>query len=195
MICCLFIIQKLMASILKTHDLEISAFFDDKEISARYLKDTDHDAIFSLLKACEDFFLLSHGIPSAEDDAHDLLTDLPPEISPDQKGVIGFFDRDFMLAAALDFLIGYPGENIWFIGLLLIHPDLRGQGFGTRILSGFEAWARTNQGKALMIGVLECNTTALHFWKANGFMEVERSGPRTVGLKQHMIIRMRKDLI
>jgi ribosomal protein S18 acetylase RimI-like enzyme len=45
-----------------------------------------------------------------------------------------------------------------------------------------------------MIGVLECNTAALHFWQANGFREVERSGPRTVGLKQHMIIRMSKDL-
>ncbi len=194
MICCLFIIQKLMASTLKTHDLEIPAFFDDKEISARYLKDTDQDAIFSLLKVCDDFSLLSHGIPSAIDDAHDLLTDRPPGILPDQKAVIGFFDRDFRLAAALDFLIGYPGENIWFIGLLLIHPDLRGQGFGTRILSGFEAWARTNQGKALMIGVLECNTAALRFWQNNGFREVERAGPRVYGLREHTVIRMRKNL-
>jgi GNAT superfamily N-acetyltransferase len=183
-----------MASTLKTHDLKIPAFFDDKEISAYYLKDTDQDAIFSLLKACADFSLLSHGIPSAEDDAHDLLTDRPPGISPDQKAVIGFFDRDFRLAAALDFLIGYPDENIWFIGLLLIHPDLRGQGFGRRILSGFEAWARTNQGKALMIGVLECNSSAMRFWQSVGFQEVERSGPRVYGLREHMVIRMRKNL-
>jgi ribosomal protein S18 acetylase RimI-like enzyme len=183
-----------MASTLKTHDLEIPAFFDDKEISARYLKDTDQDAIFSLLKACEDFYLLSHGIPSAEDDAHDLLTDRPQGISPDQKAVIGFFDRNHGLVAALDFLVGYPEENIWFIGLLLIHPDYRGQGHGTRILSGFEAWVRTNQGKALMIGVLECNTAALRFWQNNGFREVERAGPRVYGLREHTVIRMRKNL-
>ena len=184
-----------MPNILKTHDLEISAFFNDREITARFLNDTDQDVILLLLKACDDFSFLSSGLPSVEDDAHDLLTDQPAETSPDQKGVIGFFDGDHRLVAALDFLTGYPAEKIWFIGLLLIHPDLRGQGCGTRILSGFEALARTNQAKALMIGVLECNTAALRFWQANGFQEVERTGPRLYGLRKHIIIRMRKDLI
>ena len=183
-----------MPNILKTRDLEITAFFNDREINARFLNDTDQDVILSLLKACDDFSFLSSGLPSVEDDAHDLLIDQPLETSPDQKGVIGFFDGDHGLVAALDFLVGYPEENIWFIGLLLIHPNLRGQGCGTRILSGFEAWARTNQAKALMIGVLECNTAALRFWQNNGFLEFERSGPRTYGLKEHIVIRMRKDL-
>lgn len=183
-----------MAPNLKHRDLEIPASFAHLGYTVRYLNDADQAAIFTLLQACDDFSILSSGLPSVEDDARSLLSDHPPGISPGKKGVIGFFDSDCMLAAALDFLVGYPGENIWFIGLLLIHPDLRGHGWGKHILSEFKAWVRANQGQALMIGVLECNTSALRFWYANGFREVERTGPRAYGLKQHTIIRMRKEI-
>lgn len=183
-----------MPSSLKTCDLKIPASFARVGYSARFLAASDQIAIFALIQACDDFFILSNGMPSVEGDARSLLSDHPPGISPGQKGVIGFFDSVNNLAAALDFMIGYPNENVWFIGLLLIHPDLRGRGWGKHIVSNFEAWSRANQGKALMIGVLECNTAAMRFWQANGFREIERTGPRVYGLCEHMVIRMRKDL-
>jgi GNAT superfamily N-acetyltransferase len=183
-----------MPSKWKISDLEIPAALSNDGVAARFLCGADQPAIFTLLQGCEDFSLLSSGLPATEEDALELLHDRPPGIAPDQKAVIGFFDRDHRLIAALDFLAGYPEENIWFIGLLLIHPDQRGRGSGKSILSAFEAWARANQAEALMLGVLECNTAALRFWQSNGFWDVERTGPRVYGLREHTVIRMRKDL-
>jgi len=183
-----------MPSKWKIFDLELASSLSDPGYAARFLNEADQTAIFTLLQACEDFSLLSHGMPSTETDALDLLHDRPPGIAPDQKAVIGFFDGHGILIAALDFLVGYPEDNIWFIGLLLIHPDQRGQGLGKRILKSFESWARSYRAEAVMLGVLECNTRALRFWQSIGFQEVERTCPRVYGLREHIVIRMRKDL-
>jgi GNAT superfamily N-acetyltransferase len=179
---------------MKARELQIPKYNSKAEMRARYLDDTDQPAIFALLQACDDFSLLSSGMPSTEQDALDLLRDYPPGIPPEQKAVLGFFDPEERLVAVLDMVIGYPHESVWFIGLLLITPDHRRKGLGQKIVTSFARWAQENKASSLMIGVLECNSAALRFWKSQGFDEVERTGPRTIGLMQHMVIRMRKNL-
>jgi ribosomal protein S18 acetylase RimI-like enzyme len=173
---------------------QISQCFFLPRFKSRCLKEQDQPAIFVLLQSCDDFSLLSSGMPSVEQDAFDLLHDCPPGIPHEQKAVIGFFEERSRLAAALDLVDGYPSKNIWFIGLLLVHPEFRGMGLGRHIMGSVQSAAEEEKVDALMLGVLECNTNALRFWHSLGFEEQERHGPRTYGLKQHMVIRMRKDL-
>ena len=94
----------------------------------------------------------------------------------------------------MDLVDGYPSERIWFIGLLLVHPDFRGKGLGRCITESTQSAAEENQVEALMLGVLKCNTAALRFWKSLGFEEVERYGPCDFGMKRHMVVPMRKEL-
>ena len=83
------------------------------------------------------------------------------------------------LVGLLEGMWGYPQAGTCWIGLLLFTPQARGQGLGRRLMTGFEAYARSQNFQAIMLGVVEENTRAYTFWQNQGFELIRETEPKT----------------
>lgn len=158
------------------------------------LDDQHLNDIHEFLAACDDFSILVSGQPHQLEDTFGLLHDRPPQKSEADKQVLGLRNREENLCGVLDLVRGYPDESVCFIGLLLLLPEIRGNGLGRRIMQSVADWAKAEGFHALMLGVVEENQAGLRFWKACGFELVETSQPRTFGQKTQRVLRMKKML-
>jgi ribosomal protein S18 acetylase RimI-like enzyme len=130
---------------------------------------------------------LVSGKPSEPGAAYDLLIDCPPGIGLENKYVIGFIDQKGSLTGLLDAVNGYPKPGIWFIGLLLFAPDLRGKGYGEMVLMCFKKWIQSQGAVEIRLGVVEQNTAAIRFWERMGFTLLEIRPPTIFGMKEQRL--------
>ncbi len=158
------------------------------------LDDHDLEEIREFLAACDDFSILVSGQPHQPEDALGLLHDLPPQKSEADKQVLGIRNREENLCGILDLVRAYPDESVCFIGLLLLLPEIRGNGLGRHIMQSVADCAKAEGFRSLMLGVVEENQAGRRFWKACGFKLVETSQPRTFGQKSQRVLRMQKSL-
>ena len=114
-----------------------------------------------LHERCYDFIELVYG-GLAPDEAENLLMEGPEGMLPEDKFVFGFFDGD-ALVGALDLIRHFPERNEYIIGLLMLDPERRRAGLGTRIHDAVERWVRAEGGTALRLVVQEQNPDALRF--------------------------------
>ncbi len=148
----------------------------------------------TLLEHSADYFFLIEGHPPGLNAAESLAQDRPPGWSLDNKFLIGIRDRDDQLVAVIDGMRDYPDAGIFWVGLLLVDPDHRGQGLGERIMNNFERWARDQGARQVRLGVAEINVKARRFWQCIGYKPVSKSGPAYLGQHELVIHRMKKDL-
>ena len=88
----------------------------------------------------------------------------------------------------------YPVDTTWWIGLLLLAPETRGQGLGRKVIDGFTEYVRLEKGRAIMLGVVEENRAAYRFWQQMGFELVSQTEPLIFGKKIQTVYVMRRDL-
>lgn len=124
-----------------------------------------------LLERCEDFEVLVTGHPPDPHAAADLLTEVPPDHPLRDKFVIGVW-TDQGLTAAIDLLRDFPQPHVWYLGLLLVAPEARGQGLGEAIVSALKTWIRGHGGRAVRLVVQDQNPAALRFWTQMGFIQI-----------------------
>jgi GNAT superfamily N-acetyltransferase len=86
----------------------------------------------------------------------------------------------------------YPEENIWWMGLLLLIPEIRKQGIGRKFVESFSSYLQANDGLAIMGGVVEDNKRAYKFWLQAGFEVVHKTEPRQFGKKIQAVHVMRR---
>jgi RimJ/RimL family protein N-acetyltransferase len=150
--------------------LEPGSDLDLPDVRIRALGRNDLDALQGLLVRCSDFIELGTGGPPHPRDAADLLSATPPDRSLKDKLVLGLWFADTEeLAGVLDIVRGYPDEDAWFLGLLLLAPEHRGQGKGERVYRRAEAWVREQGAATIHLGVLERNPAARRFWERLGY--------------------------
>jgi ribosomal protein S18 acetylase RimI-like enzyme len=121
-----------------------------------------------LHERCSEFWELVEGAAPPPNFARELLDEVPPGGSLDHKHVLGVFAPD--LVALLDLYDGYPEPNAWYLSLLVIAPEFRGNGLGHDLLAHGEAYARGRGGRAMRLIVQEQNSRALAFWMREGFV-------------------------
>ncbi len=161
--------------------------------TSRSLTPDDAPNLQRLLESCADYTEIVDGTVVSPTAAEELLQSLPPGKSFNEKLVAGIFNRADEMGGVLDAVAGYPEENTWWIGLLLLAPAIRQRGVGQRIVQEFVAFVRTRGGRAVMLGVVEDNQRACRFWSRNGFNLVRKSEPRAFGKKiQSVFIMERK---
>jgi len=73
----------------------------------------------------------------------------------------------------LDYLEHNPRDGYPWLGLLIIHRDYQGYGFGTNAYFTFEEELKEKGIKQLRLGVLVENNSAKSFWKSAGFNYLE----------------------
>jgi ribosomal protein S18 acetylase RimI-like enzyme len=141
---------------------------------------------------CADFVEATTGHPPRPDEAEHVFTDAPPGKSAADKQVLGVI-REGALVGVVELLIGYPGPTDWYIGLLLLSPEVRGAGVGTSVVRDVAARVAAAGGRALHLIVREDNPRAAAFWERQGFAAVNRL-VQDLGTKKNLVLKMVRPL-
>ncbi len=147
------------------------------------------EEIEPLLSVCAPWFE-QIGQPA---DVEALFRDRPP--GPCRKEVLGIWERG--LAGVVDLLHGYPDPRTWFIGLLVLSPDRRGQGLGVRVEQQLVTEARVSGVQRMRLGVQFNNTAGRRFWERCGYtvlgeaplMEAEDPKPTVWLMEKELPVR------
>ena len=132
------------------------------------LTDADVTRLDALFERCEAFFLLVSGAPPKKDEARRLMTAGPPGIPLKNKYLFGLGDEN-KLIGVVDIFIGYPRDDVAFIGLFLLDPEHRGRGLGEDTYRTLEAWLLTRGLNEIHLGVQIDNIAGRRFWERMDF--------------------------
>ena len=153
----------------------------------------EHTALLQrLFERCPDYAMIVEGEEVSPEAAKETFEAAPPGRSLADKFIYGLFDRQGELRAVLEGMRHYPENGVWWIGLLMIDPALRGQGVGKRLVQFFCDCVRSQRGEAVMLGVVEENAPAFQFWQKQGFAVVRKTEPRPFGKKVQSVFVMLK---
>jgi GNAT superfamily N-acetyltransferase len=82
--------------------------------------------------------------------------------------ISAFIKLDDTYIGIIDYLPSNPKDNCPWLGLLLIHSDYQGYGFGSFAYTLFET--EFLKSDVIRIGVLKENVNARSFWEEKGFI-------------------------
>ncbi|RKH56844.1 GNAT family N-acetyltransferase [Corallococcus aberystwythensis] len=164
------------------------------DFTAESIDDSETHVLQPLLERCEDYHQLAYGRPALPDQARNIPNERPPGLAPGQGHLFALRDAQGGLAGMLEALRDYPAQGEWYIGLLLLAPEARGQGRGEAVLSAYEAHVRANGGRMLRVAVVEHNAGGRRFWTRVGFQPEQWVGPIEQGLLKNRILKMTKAL-
>jgi len=134
----------------------------------------DAPALQRLCERCSDYYEMEEGVSTPPNAAEHVLNSLPPGKTHADKHVIGIVAPDGELVGVLELVRDCPGEREWWLGLLLLEPDARTAGLGSRVLHEVERAVAAAGGTVIHLGVLEHNASAERFWRRHGFAELRR---------------------
>lgn len=153
------------------------------------------DELQRLFERCDEYFELQEGAPAAPDAAAHDLADLPPGKLASDKYALGLRNPAGELVGYVDLVRDYPGEGVWWLGLLLLAPELRNRGLGARIFDALADRAAREGARSIRLGVLEQNEAAARFWRRRGFQTLSkgtftaRSGRASAVTIMHLALR------
>ncbi len=162
---------------------DITPAFEVDGRMVRHLDVQDIPAIQRAEERCADYTLLVEGRGPQPDAGEHFLRDAPDGWDPGALHKLGVVGDDGEFVGLLDIVPGYPEAGIWYIGLMLLDPAVRGAGFGTRLYDAFERWAASQGAARVMLTVIQENEAAHRFWTRIGFRDVRDVPPRQFGNK------------
>jgi len=144
---------------------------DIRSLSEKYfvrrLGADDVDLIYDMSCRNEIFYRYHPPFVTKESIMEDMQA-LPPHKSYDDKYYIGFFDGD-TLTAVMDLILGYPSDEIAWIGLLMTNVLCQNQGVGSGIVKDVCRILQQAGYEKVRIGVDKGNPQSNSFWRKNGF--------------------------
>ncbi len=167
---------------------------EDPAYSVHKLTPEHIEPLQRLFEKCADYVLLVDGQAVSPTAAEETLQAAPPGRSLDDKLLYGLLDRNGEIVGLLEGMRHYPDEPTWWIGLLLLAPEVRGHGLGRRLVESFSEYARSEEGQSIMLGVVQENQAAYEFWQRLGFEVVRQTEPRPFGNKVQVVYVMRRQL-
>lgn len=139
----------------------------------RRLASEDAPLLQDLWVRCTEFHELQEGEPTRDNAGAEDLAALPPGKVADDKFAFGIAVHERLIGYA-DLVRDHPTRGEWSLGLLLLDPQERSRGLGSRIYAALARWAHEQGAESVLIGVLEHNPRAARFWMRQGFEEVGR---------------------
>lgn len=158
----------------------------------RELRQTDIAAVQRLFEKCADYVQIVDGEEVSPAMAEEIFVSRPPGRSLKDKFLFGLFDQQGELAGLLEGMRNYPDAGTWWIGLLMLAPEARGQGTGRSLVDAFSTYVSRHDGAAIMLGVVEDNQPAYEFWQRIGFRQQSKTEPRQFGKKSQAVYIMRR---
>lgn len=120
---------------------------------------------FAALKSYEELT----GVVLPYSNLYDELHDLPEGHQLSDKLVIKAYDEQDELAAYAQVICSWPSYNSWTIDQLLLHPDKRGKGIGSKLIHIIENLARTAEVKVTSILSIPARPYSESFWETIGY--------------------------
>ena len=143
-----------------------------------------------LLERCREDLALYHGTTPGKAAARLLARIDPPGGGRRRCFLAGLFDWNGELCAVVDVTRREPDDGDWWLGLILVRPDLRGRGIGADVVQALEQWVRAEGGRAIFVAVQRRNLPALHFARRTGFvLEGETSSAPSGPGKVDLLVR------
>ncbi|MEH7177726.1 GNAT family N-acetyltransferase [Neobacillus vireti] len=84
-----------------------------------------------------------------------------------------FIKLDDTYIGVIDYIMESPKDRCPWLGLLMIHRDYQGFGFGTQAYSLYEGEMHKRGLERIRIGVLKENGKAKEFWKSLGLISIK----------------------
>ena len=138
-----------------------------QKYAVRRLDQNDVDLVYDMSCKNEIFYQYHPPFVTKQSIVEDMQA-LPPNKNYEDKYYIGFFENN-TLVANMDLILGYPTEEIAFIGLLMTNVLYQNRGIGSGIVRDVCAYLRQLGYKKVRIGVDKENPQSNSFWYKNGF--------------------------
>ncbi|MFY0581841.1 GNAT family N-acetyltransferase [Cystobacter fuscus] len=168
----------------------MTVLFRAADLTAERVADADVECLQPLLARCEDYHQLVYGRPATEDEARRMPSERPPGLTPDQPHLLALCAMHGGKVGVLEGLRDYPSPGEWYLGLLLLVPEVRGQGRGEAVLRAYVDWVRAEGGRLLRLAAVEQNEAGRRFWARMGFQDEKWVGPLEQGLRMNRLVRM-----
>lgn len=133
-------------------------------------EEKDADRVLACAKRARDYILLETGQEPDANWVRGYFNDVPPERTKDDVIMLGVEQANGSLSGLLGLAPGFETQEEWYIGLLLLAQDMRGQGVGAAVLRELIALAKTSGATCLKLAVILENARGLRFWLRNGFI-------------------------
>lgn len=155
--------------------------------STKRLTPKDADILQQLYEQCAAFILLTDGLPPSPTAAREEFDDLPPGKTTEDIYIFGLFNAEQALLGMIAAVQRYPDKQTWWVGLMMLTPQARGQGLGTGFYRGFEGWVAAQGGLKISLTVIEENLPGLQFWQNMGFEVTHQRPPQPFKAKTHRV--------
>ncbi|MEH7077004.1 GNAT family N-acetyltransferase [Neobacillus drentensis] len=86
------------------------------------------------------------------------------------NSISAFIKLDDTYIGIIDYLLENPRDQYPWLGLLMLHGDYQGYGFGAQAYAVYENEMLKRGKKSVRIGVLKENIRAQRFWEELGFI-------------------------
>ena len=149
-------------------EIEIVALDPDCHVNA------DAARVMDLFQRASDYVHLEKGTPPDLSYLRETF-DGPPKLAREDRFVLAL-ERDRTLLGTAAYIRNFYDTGEWYMGLLLLDPTVRGQGYGSALAARVIDQARQDGGTCIRIAVLEANPNARRFWEKHGYV-LERSVP------------------
>ena len=160
--------------------------------TTRTLTKADAGPLQRLYERCDDYAWLMEGVPPPPNAALEEFDAVPEGRTIRDKFMVGLFHRDGPVVGMIEGLRRYPDEVTWWLGLMMLAPEHRGEGVGRWFYEAFERWVMDQGVRRIELTVVEENARGFRFWRRQGFHEVGSRVPKRFGNKQHRVIFMRR---
>lgn len=162
--------------------------FETERLRIKAADEGDFDELWAVYSACAGDPLWEE--PATETSLREMLEgrDLPPNGSPEFDHIALLSERSTGRPVGLaSYYCAYPQENANWLGLFLVHPDVRRQGYGREFITAYWEECRLQGYEQVGLGVLLRNPTAMKFWYEMGYRQLrsltldDERGPGTPG--------------
>ncbi len=151
------------------------------------LSKQDANILQPLYEQCKDFFILTDGLEPSPTAASEEFFDFPEGKTPEDVYIFGLFDKNQKLLGMIAGVEYYPNTQTWWIGLMMLTPEYRGKGLGTKFYKAFENWVATKGITQISLVVIKPNKLGLQFWQRMGFEVIRKTSPRQYKAKSHEV--------
>ena len=121
------------------------------------------------------------------------LESLPPGVGSEKKQFSLFIEQAVPIAV-VDLIKGFPDDESFYLGLLLVDGEKHGQGYGSIIYASIEEEMKADGCKRGQLGVLEKNTKSILFWEKMGYRNKKKVSSSVGQEKNCAIYVMEKSL-
>jgi len=164
---------------------EFRKFMDGYEVIPITIDNcSDAEAVYN---SNQDFFLQVEGKEATKTGIIESVTAVPDGFDLKGKYFIGIWKNGAMVAV-LDFLAGYPVSDCIWIGLLLVHGDLKGQSIGSTITTAIFNAAKSVGYTEIKLGVIDRNLKGIKFWLNMGFVQIGTSSTTLRGAPCEIVV-------